>query len=111
MVILQVIDFHLVLVQVVVLVLVVKWMSLKRLMVVVMDLPPKIIQDYTCRLTDLQLQLHDNFMRSQGSKIVSSIKGIRQTEVDHAGFIGNEYIGREPAHLIKPGSVTGAIAQ
>jgi len=31
------------------------------------DLPPKIIQDYHCDLSDLQKQLYDDFSRSQAS--------------------------------------------
>ncbi|EJD46099.1 SNF2 superfamily chromatin remodeling protein [Auricularia subglabra TFB-10046 SS5] len=36
------------------------------------DLPPKIIQDYTCDLSDLQKHLYDDFSKSQVSQEVSS---------------------------------------
>lgn len=31
------------------------------------DLPPKIIQDYYCELSDVQKYLYDNYSKSQGS--------------------------------------------
>jgi TATA-binding protein-associated factor len=36
------------------------------------DLPPKIIQDYHCQLSPLQLRLHDAFMQSQAVRAITT---------------------------------------
>jgi len=42
---------------------------------VLSDLPPKIIQDYKCQLTDVQMKLYNWFMQSQMNRgIVSGLK-------------------------------------
>jgi TATA-binding protein-associated factor len=40
---------------------------------VLADLPPKIIQDYPCQLTPLQLQMYESFSQSQSATINASV--------------------------------------
>jgi TATA-binding protein-associated factor len=59
---------------------------------VLADLPPKIIQDYYCNLSDVQKQLYDNFSRSSAREQVGNVV---------SSSSGTEGGGREKTHVFQ----------
>lgn len=59
------------------------------------DLPPKIIQDYYCELSDVQKQLYDEFSKSQSQDLVDEVnKG-------EAGGAGQQHVFQSLQYLRK----------
>ncbi|OWA51690.1 TATA-binding protein-associated factor 172 [Hypsibius exemplaris] len=66
---------------------------LRRLKVdVLKDLPPKIIQDYYCDLTPIQLRLYEDFAKSKAQKdVLTSILGANGSEGVGSGSTGHVF--------------------
>ncbi|THH31546.1 hypothetical protein EUX98_g2662 [Antrodiella citrinella] len=71
------------------------------------DLPPKIIQDYYCELSDLQKQMYDDFSRSRASQeaadVVKSDKDTKPPQQQHV-FQSLQYLRKlcnHPALVLK----------
>jgi len=81
---------------------------------VLKDLPPKIIQDYYCDLSPLQIELYEDFAKSKAKKVAeSNIKGFNDDEVDKSAasnrtthvFQALQYLQKvcnNPAFVLKP---------
>jgi len=65
---------------------------------VLSDLPPKIIQDYYCELSDLQKYLYDDFAKSKGG--VSATDMVKTNESDGSGT-GQRHIFQSLQYLRK----------
>jgi len=65
---------------------------------VLSDLPPKIIQDYYCELSDLQKYLYDDFSKSKGG--VSATDMVKTNESDSSGA-GQRHIFQSLQYLRK----------
>ncbi|ODQ66801.1 hypothetical protein NADFUDRAFT_41424 [Nadsonia fulvescens var. elongata DSM 6958] len=59
---------------------------------VLSDLPPKIIQDYYCELSDLQKQLYGDFTKKQKLTVASELSGSSMTDADSKKNTGKQHI-------------------
>ena len=62
---------------------------------VLQDLPPKIIQDYQCELSPLQVQLYEDFAKSQAKRQVEKSLGEEEEEGEGGGGEGEGVEGME----------------
>jgi TATA-binding protein-associated factor len=69
------------------------------------DLPPKILQNYYCDLSDLQLKLFEDFTKREGKKL-SEQAGLEDKEAKQHIFQALQYMRKlcnSPALVMKPG--------
>ena len=67
------------------------------------DLPPKIIQDYYCELSEVQKYLYDNFSRSQEKQAEEAVKSENKEKQQHV-FQSLQYLRKlcnHPALVLK----------
>ena len=67
------------------------------------DLPPKIIQDYYCELSDVQKYLYDNFTRGQEKQAEEAVKSENKEKQQHV-FQSLQYLRKlcnHPALVLK----------
>jgi TATA-binding protein-associated factor len=80
------------------------------------DLPPKIIQDYYCELSDMQRALYDEFSKSQAAQAVSGVVQAGATVAPEGGqkhiFQSLQYLRKLCNHpaLVLKGDVEAANA-
>ena len=63
------------------------------------DLPPKIIQDYYCELSDMQKELYDDFAKSQARQTAESV--VHSSGTDKEGAPGQKHIFQSLQYLRK----------
>lgn len=72
---------------------------------VLSDLPPKIIQDYHCELSDLQKQLYEDFSRKQKTVVQKGIENTADVESKQHIFQALQYMRKlcnHPALVLSP---------
>lgn len=63
---------------------------------VLSDLPPKIIQDYHCELSDIQKQLYDEYSRSQ-----AATEAGEEVQTDNVGGVKQQHVFQSLQYLRK----------
>ncbi|CCD25091.1 DNA-binding ATPase NDAI_0E02740 [Naumovozyma dairenensis CBS 421] len=72
---------------------------------VLSDLPPKIIQDYYCELSDLQKQLYQDFAKKQKNVVVKDVENTAEVESKQHIFQALQYMRKlcnHPALVLSP---------
>ena len=72
---------------------------------VLSDLPPKIIQDYYCELSDLQKQLYEDFARKQKNVVAKDIENTAELDSKQHIFQALQYMRKlcnHPALVLSP---------
>ena len=65
------------------------------------DLPPKIIQDYSCNLTPLQLKLHDYYMKTQSGDVTGATAAAAAAGGSAAGEAAAAAAKAPPKHIFQ----------